>query len=151
MNKKSKKEDNQIDTIHDLRQTVGKGKKAPKIIKSLFGPREYSVLKAKAIVRGLILLLGIVLVAEFLLISDTVLPDSQRYSVEGPPVTTYEVPPVEQPAASIAQSSAVNPSITQTVNRQNLFSEQGSSQKTVATELPPEPEFIDEIEFPPIE
>lgn len=151
MNTNSKKEDNQIDSIQDLRQTVGKGKEAPKVIKSPFGPREYSVLKAKSIVRGLILMLGILLVAEFLFISDTVLPGSQHYSVEGPPVTTYEVPPVEQPAASVAQSSAANPSITQTVNRQDLFSEQGSSQEAAATELPPEPEFIDEVEFPPIE
>ncbi len=151
MNKKSKKEDNQIDSIQDLRQTVGNGKKAPKVIKSPFGPREFSVLKAKAIVRGLIIMLGIVLVTEFLLISDTVLPDSQRYSVEGPAVTTYEVPPVEQPSVSVAQSSAVNPAITQTVNRQDLFNEQSIPQEAAATELPPEPEFIDEVAFPPIE
>ena len=145
-NKNQTSETEPTEALQELRNNVGRGKRAPRIFKSIFGPREYSVLKAKAIVRGLILLLAVVLISEFFLIADTVLPDA-RYGKDGPPVTTYAVPEIKAPKPSINDNQQTSIKVTQVVDRDVLFDDPKPVEPYTA---PPEPDFNGEVEFPPV-
>jgi len=147
MDEESDKNTDLDDSLNALREKVGKGKRAPRVAGSIFAPREYSVLRAKAIVRGLIGLLAVLLIAEAVLVTRTLLPDFS-FGEDGPPIATYAAPEIDEPIPSGGGNKEASTAITQTVDRDNLFAEEKVSP---TYKPPPEPEFSGEVEFPPIE